>query len=55
MAHKNVIIISKINSINLVVTQNDKISQWQSKMSVVQTTQMTIMFIISLQKIHDLY
>jgi hypothetical protein len=30
-------------------------AQWQSKMSVVQTTQVTIVFIPSVQKGHDLY
>ena len=34
---------------------NNKTTRWQSKMSVVQTTQMTIVIIASVQKSHDLY
>jgi hypothetical protein len=33
----------------------DKMAHWQSKMNVVQTTQITMVFIPSVQKSHDLY
>ena len=52
MAHKNVIIIYKINSTKLVVAGMTK---WLWMVVQKWTTQITIVFIPSVQKSHDLY